>query len=129
MKFVTIYVEFKICKLVVFASTHIIMWFACKGGLTLCDFLKFFPRPFPLKLYNVVELSSQSLPSTLQRKRIPFQKPRKKVFENFKKLKNTFTQICNMAILFRAKNYYIYICKVFLFKDDQACEELSLLKI
>jgi hypothetical protein len=37
MKFLTIYVEFEICKLVVFASTHIMMMlFACKGGLTLC---------------------------------------------------------------------------------------------
>lgn len=51
------------------------------------------------------------------------------MFKMFKKLKNPFTQICNMARFFRAKNYYIYICKVFLFKDNQACEEPSLLKI
>jgi hypothetical protein len=42
MKFLTIYVEFENCKLVVFASAHIIMSFACKGGLTLCDVLNFF---------------------------------------------------------------------------------------
>ncbi len=68
MKFLTIYVEFENCKLVVFASTHIIMSFACKGGLTLCDVLKFFSRPFPLTLCNVVEIFFQPLPSTLQRK-------------------------------------------------------------
>jgi hypothetical protein len=112
MKFLTIYVEFENCKLVVFASTHIIMSFACKGGLTLCDVLKFCSRPFPLTLCNVVELSFQSLPSTLQGNKIPFQKTRKRMFKIFKKLKNPFTQICNMARLFRAKNYYIYICKV-----------------
>jgi hypothetical protein len=78
MKFLTIYVEFEICKLVVFASTHTIMSFACKGGLTLCDVLKFFSRPFPLTLCNVVELSFQSLPSTLQRKKFPSKKLEKK---------------------------------------------------
>jgi hypothetical protein len=62
------------------------MSFACKGSLTLCDVLKFFLRPFPLTLCNV-ELSFQSLPSTLQRKKIPFQKTRKEMFKNFKKLK------------------------------------------
>jgi hypothetical protein len=86
MKFLTIYVEFENCKLVVFASAHIIMSFACKGGLTLCDVLKFFSRPFTLTLCNVVELSFQSLPSTLQRKKLPFQKTRKKMF---KKLSRT----------------------------------------
>ncbi len=91
MKFLTIYVEFEICKLVVFASTRITMLFACKGGLTLCDVLKFFSRPFSLTLCNVVELSFQSLPSTLQRKKIPFQKTRIRMFKVFKKLKKPFT--------------------------------------
>ncbi len=67
------------------------MLFACKGGLTLCDVLKFFSKPFPLTLCNVVELSIQSLPSTLQRKTIPFQKTTKKMLKFFKKLKNPFT--------------------------------------
>jgi hypothetical protein len=61
------------------------MFFACKGGLTLCDVLKFFSRPFPLRLCNGVELSFQSLPATIKEKKNPFQKTRKKMFKIFKK--------------------------------------------